>query len=103
MLVDKLLIFFGRDPRGYYSGQDKWIVVSVYAFNILTPWLPLIFAIIPWLVLFIQKKWMKKHVTRAVLIKTGLLSVILAIVGYYLPDIIIGIMGGLAVRALYGG
>jgi len=102
MFVDMVLKLLGEDVSQYQNNSDKWLDVFTGIWGYSTVYLSYILAIIPWVWIL----WHKKRgglVTKKKITVIAVISLLLFLLGYNLPWWIIEIIGGLAVRSLYGG
>lgn len=102
MFVDMLLRLLGENPVGYPTMSDKFAIILVYLLDYGRFVLPVILFIIPLLVLYWKKKRGAKIKRKTHYWVIGL-CLLLAIVGYFIPEIIANLLMGLAVQNLYGG
>lgn len=102
MFVDMLLRLLGENVSQYQNNGDKWLDIFTDIWGYSTIYLSYIFAIIPWIWILWHKKRGGK-ITKKKIIITAIVSLLLVLLGFNLPWWIMEIIGGLAVRGMYGG
>lgn len=101
-MLDFLLKLLGENASQYQNNSDKWIAFFVGIWGYSTIILPFVLALVPW-IWFIWHKKRGGKITKKKIIVTAISSLLLVWLGYNLPWWIMEIIGGLAVRGMYGG
>lgn len=104
MLVDRILEYYGRNPKFYSetANGDKWIIVASELFVSSFVYFPIVFGLLPLIYLFIKRKQYKRN-KKKFIAKIIFYPIGGAIVGFIVLWVLIGISASLAARDLYGG
>lgn len=89
--IDRILLMIGTNPDAYQLEQDKWRVVRVYLFDTAPLVLPWILGALP-LLWLVWRKYKGKPITQKHIIWTAVLIVVLALLGYFGPGLLFGIL-----------
>ena len=89
--LDRILILIGTNPDAYQLQQDKWRVVRVYLFDTAPYVLPWILGALPLLWLG-WRRYKRKPITPKHVVWAGVLVVALALLGYFGPTLLLGLM-----------
>jgi hypothetical protein len=102
MIVDILLKLIGENPEQFQNDiQDKYIVIFLELFDLFLIVLPYLMFLLPWLWVYGRKK-KNKLITRSLVFVIFVLSIVLLIAGFYVPDVVDYLVAIIGIRSYYG-
>jgi len=103
MLVDTLLKYIGEYPSSFPTSGDKWsFVFANFHIQYFEPYFWIVMGLIPLLYLsFLKIK--QEEITKKKYMQILKWFILMVLIGYFAPRFITVVIGGLAVRGIYGG